>query len=667
MIKKAIAFLLTAVMVLAVVSCEQTVVDTTDQTTEATVATEATTSGQGKADVSDTTLVSGVGLADSNGVFRVPDGITFISECAFVNDKTLKKVIIPDSVTDIGSGAFYGCTELKEVVMTDSVRSIGALSFYGCVLLTDITLSNGLSELMPYTFCYCRSLDEITIPDGVTSIGSNCFSACSALSYVNFGKELMSIGSSAFAACTSLRKLSGFENTKLVAIGDYAFQQCTALKSVALPDTLTAVGSGAFVYCSNLTGVDVPPSVTYVGMMAFTGTPWYSENTDKFFIVGDGVLIKSTFNPNSADVPGTLDLTGLGIKSIGHSCFSNVSASGIGASYGYQYCYNIRNIIIPEGVTDIGPAAFFECTNIKSVILPTTLESIGSSAFYSGTDSIYMEADISFENCTSLTVIGGEAFTNGAGIKDIVLPQSVAQIGANAFTGTAAHYSFMDESLASGDGTNKFKIVGDGILLWAYVAQGQTSLVIPDGVKYIAANACAGWDNAVVYTDFENEAETELIKVKHRLTYNIESVTIPSGVKDIGDNAFIRLINLDSISLPDSVETIGSSAFYMCGDIRSATFGKNLTSIGSYAFGYASFDKLELPSGLKSVGAGAFSGCIRLVSLVLPRGVESIGTSIVDSECTALESVYLPRMFRPMIMMILGAQMEEISVHFYND
>ncbi len=665
MMKKAIAFLLTAFMLFAVVSCGPESDHTTS--TEQTAITEATTttSEQGTATIDDTTLVSGAGLADSDGVYRVPDGITFIMEYAFANDTALKKVIIPDSVTEIGSGAFYGCSALKEVVMGNNVTSLGSLAFYGCLSLTDVTLSNTLDELLPYTFYYCRSLEEITLPDSITSVGSYCFCACSSLTSVNFGKGLTSIGTYAFSSCASLRKLNGIENTQLIAIGDNAFQRCVALKSVTLPETLTVIGLGSFVYCSNLTSVNIPSGVSYIGMMAFTGTPWYTENTDKFFIVGDGVLIKSTFNPNSADVPGTLDLSGLGIKSIGHSCFSNMAASGISSTYGYQYCYNIKDVIIPEGVIDIGSAAFYECTNIKSISLPSTLVSIGSSAFGSGMNGSYMNATVSFENCTELTDIGAEAFYNELGLEDIVLPDSVKQIGANAFTGTAAHYNFMDESLAAGDESNKFKIVGDGILLWAYVAQGQTSLVIPDGVKYIASNACAGWDNAVVYTDFEATAETELIKVKHRLTYNIESITIPEGVTNIGENAFIRMTNIDAIVLPDSLETIGASAFCMCGDVTSVTFGKNLTSIGANAFGYALFDKIELPSGLKSIGAGAFSNCSRLVSLVLPKGIESVGTSVVNSECTSLETVYMPRQFRSLITLIVDVQRDDVTVNYY--
>ena len=667
MIKKIMALLFTALLIFAAVSCEETVSTTSsDQTaTESTSSTEATTSGQGTAAVDETTLVSGVGLADPDGVYVVPDGITFINEGAFANDTTLKKVVMPSSVKGIGAGAFYGCTYLKEVVMTDGVTSIGASAFAGCMSLTEIDISKGLTELLPYTFYYCRALEEITLPSGMKSVGSYCFAGCTALYEVDFNEALESVGTSAFAACSSLRKLTGFENTSLTAIGDSAFMQCVALKRVELPATVTAVGLGSFIYCSNLTDVVIPSGVTYIGMMAFTATPWYSENTDKFFIVGDGVLIKSTFNPNSAEEAGTLDLTGLGIKSIGHSCFANASSSSVSSSDGYQFCGNIKYVVIPEGVTDVGSSAFYECTNIKKVSLPSTLESIGSSAFFSGSDGVFMNAEISFDKCTSLKAIGNEAFSNNAGIEDVVLPASVEQIGANAFTGTAAHYKFMDDSLAESATENKFKIVGDGILLWVYVAKDSTAVNIPSGVKYIASNACAGWDSGVVYTDFETTGETELIKVKHRLTYNVKTLTIPEGVTAIGDNAFLRMSSLSSVVIPDSVVTLGSDAFYMCGGITSVKLGKNLETIGSGAFELVSMKEIDIPASVKSIGAKAFAECAYLVSLTIPTTVETLGFSIVDSECTALKTVELPMKFRPQILLIVAVQRDDVQLRYY--
>ena len=39
-------------------------------------------------------------------------------------------------------------------------------------------------------------------------------------------------------------------------------------------------------------------------------------------------------------------------------------------------------IIVPEGVSEIGSEAFYECTDINTVIIPNSVISIGSDAFH---------------------------------------------------------------------------------------------------------------------------------------------------------------------------------------------------------------------------------------------------------------------------------------------
>ena len=663
--KKIISLIIAAAMLVLLVSCET---KTNPTNTTETVATTAYRPSAGEPIVEDNTLKSAVGLADENGVYKVPDGITFIAEGAFANDENLVSVVIPDSVTEIGSGAFYGCTSLSSIDMPDSVTSLGSMAFYGCVSLQTVKLSKNIEILYPETFYYCQSLDEIELPEKLRSIGPSCFFSCIALSKVVFPMDLEIIGSSCFSGCISLRTLTGFTNTKIEAVPEMAFSNCSALLNISFPSSVKSIGSGAFYGCTNLIDANIPLGVTEVGMMAFSFTPWYRENTDAFLIVGDGVLIKSNFNPNSAAEPGTLDLSGLGIRSIGNSCFANVAAAQYSSIYGYKYYSNIKNVIIPEGVVTIGSGVFYGCVNIQSVTLPSTLETIGGSAFYGFTsDGAFSYLNVSFDNCTSLKTINDEAFFGCYGIESIDLPQSVEYVGRDAFTETSAYYDFIDSSLDAADGENKFKIVGDGVLLWVYVAKDQTSIVIPDGVKTIAGGACSGWNSPIVYSDVENSDNSEAIKVRYRITYNITSLTIPEGVERIGSNAFYRLIAVPSVTIPDSTEIIDSQAFYQCGSIESIKLGKGVKSIGTFAFAITSIKNITLPEGLESIDSSAFSQCDMLERIVIPRSVSYIGAAIVDSGCTAFSSLYISPEFRAQIFTITDAQNPNMKVYYYNE
>lgn len=665
--KKIISLIIAAAMLVLLVSCE-TNTDPSKTTESTPVATTANRPSAGEPVIEETTLKSAVGLADENGAFAVPDGITFIAEGAFANDEKLVSVTIPDSVTDIGSGAFYGCTSLLSITIPDSVTSLGSMAFYGCVSLESVKLSENITTLYPETFYYCQSLESIDLPEKLTSVGPSCFYGCIALSEVVFPMGLEAIGSNCFSGCISLRELTGLQNTKIESVSDMVFASCSALLRISLPLNVKSIGSGAFYGCTNLVEINIPLSVTEVGMMALSFTPWYRENTETFLIVGDGVLIKSNFNPNSADEPGTLDLSGLEIKSIGNSCFANVAAAQYSSAYGYKYHSNIKKVIIPEGVISIGSGAFYGCANIESVTLPSTLETIGGSAFYGfTTDGTFSDLTVSFANCKSLKTINDEAFFGCYGIEMLDIPSSVRYIGLNAFTETAAYYDFIDSSRDIGDGENKFKIVGDGVLLWVYVAKDQTSVVVPDGVKTVAGGACSGWDSPVVYSDIENSDNSEAIKVKYRITYNITSVTIPEGVERIGSNAFYRLIALPSIEIPDSVAVIDTSAFYQCGTIESIRLGKGLKSLGSYAFAVTSIKNVTLPEGLENIDSGAFAQCEALERLVIPRSVGSIGAAIIDDGCTAFSALYISPLFRAQIFTIADAQNPGLKVYYYNE
>ena len=141
--KRLISIVMILSMLLAFAACDNTPDVTSGttggQTTPIYVANDPVIEG--------TTLKSGVGCADENGVYTIPEGITFICEGAFANDTSLKEVIIPEGVEKIGSGAFYACTSLEKVTMADSVKELGTCAFLGCISLGDVALSSSLRAL----------------------------------------------------------------------------------------------------------------------------------------------------------------------------------------------------------------------------------------------------------------------------------------------------------------------------------------------------------------------------------------------------------------------------------------------------------------------------------------------------------------------------------------
>ncbi len=121
----------------------------------------------------------------------------------------------------------------------------------------------------------------------------------------------------------------------------------------------------------------------------------------------------------------------------------------------------------------------------------------------------------------------------------------------------------------------------------------------------------------------------------------LTTVTLPSTITSIGNNAFESCGALTAIVIPEAVTTIGDNAFLQCYDLASVTMPPTITYIGESAFkSTPSLTSIELPTSITTISAQAFysSG---LTSITIPEGVTSIGESAFNS-CSSLATVNFP-------------------------
>ena len=124
-----------------------------------------------------------------------------------------------------------------------------------------------------------------------------------------------------------------------------------------------------------------------------------------------------------------------------------------------------------------------------------------------------------------------------------------------------------------------------------------------------------------------------------------DSLTIPDGVKAIGDWAFADVYSCSEIIMPESVTEVEDHAFIRTG-VSSVSFSPNLEKIGDYGFAYAYIPTLDLPGSLRSIGEMAFSGC-SIQELKLPENLESLGADAFNN-CQSLTKAELPASLREM-------------------
>ncbi|PID89834.1 MAG: hypothetical protein CSA97_06070 [Bacteroidetes bacterium] len=123
----------------------------------------------------------------------------------------------------------------------------------------------------------------------------------------------------------------------------------------------------------------------------------------------------------------------------------------------------------------------------------------------------------------------------------------------------------------------------------------------------------------------------------------LESVSIPSTVKTIGEGAFSGCQDLTTVQLQEGLETIGIAAFINCTKLTAITLPTSLKTLDQVAFTNTGIKTVEIPGDLNC--RNAFKECKSLETVtILPGPKESIKTIEGDAfvNCTALKTVTLP-------------------------
>ena len=256
---------------------------------------------------------------------------------------------------------------------------------------------------------------------------------------------------------------------------------------------------------------------------------------------------------------------------------------------------SIENEDVTYMVTNIGGGGFSGC-DLASVTIPNSVTNIGSDAFQncSGLTSITISK--------SVTTIGNFAFKGCSNITSITIPQAATSIGLEAFSNCSSleTVNFNAQNCTS---------MGN----YDYpVFSGCTSLKtinVGDNVENIPDNAFQGCSGLTMVTI--SEPVTTIGTSAFYGCSGLTSVTIGNSVTVIGTNAFSDCSGLTSVTIPNSVTSIGSYAFYHCDGLTSVTIGNAVTEIGNYAFGdCGGLTSVVIPYSVSNMGKGVFNNCI---------------------------------------------------------
>jgi len=118
----------------------------------------------------------------------------------------------------------------------------------------------------------------------------------------------------------------------------------------------------------------------------------------------------------------------------------------------------------------------------------------------------------------------------------------------------------------------------------------------------------------------------------------LSSISFPSNLETIGNSAFAGT-NITSVNIPNSVTTIGNSAFENTTNLTNVTFGNRVTNIGQKAFKNTALTNISIPASITAIGNEAFKDIDTLQSIEFcwPDGIDPTvilnGLEYVDLIC----------------------------------
>ena len=271
-------------------------------------------------------------------------------------------------------------------------------------------------------------------------------------------------------------------------------------------------------------------------------------------------------------------------------------------------CLNryIQRIEIYEPIEEIGEYAFVNCSVLQSVSLPKSMRRIGESAF---------------RHCEMLCSIN--------------LPDSIDTISASAFFNCKAlHINHLPKNLSH---------IGDSAFQWCII----DGIKIPKCIKEIGKDPFSKNSNNITSESSRfvilnslliDSVNNELIQL---VDSTVKDVSIPECITKVRDNAFIHT-DIESITIPSSVKEMGSGVFWNCKVLSSVQLDCTIERLPNSIFACcSSLTSFDVPECIKVIELGAFYRCTNLHTIILNKGLKTIENRAFE-ECTNLLSLNIP-------------------------
>lgn len=370
----------------------------------------------------------------------------------------------------------------------------------------------------------------------------------------------------------SVLKVNGQEY-QINAISDGFIMESNVIELI-VPEGILSIGGDFCTDTSSLESLSLPASVTRIGypfigmwnlnekfkeLKIADGNKYFKMVDGAMYSYDGGTLIRAPFAAGEYIVVS-------GVNTIAAGCF-------------YENCM-ITKVTVPDGVTYIGPYAFFECEkSLDEVVLPNSVGNIGEKAF---------------GFCLKLKVIN--------------LPKSLTKITAGCFMYTSVKEVIIPEGVTK---------IEESAFFHCYHME---KLSLPSTFKEISNSAFQIDD--IWKDDVRSCMTPEKVSISPKNPY---FKIIDGGLLSKDGTIFYFLLTSDSTyTVPSTVKTIKKSAFCTHTQAKKVFIPKGITYIPEYAFANSWIEEVVLPNTITTIGQSAFESS-RLCKINLPKGLKVIG------------------------------------------
>lgn len=427
---------------------------------------------------------------------ELPSTLTKIDALSFMGCTGLTSVTVPESVTSLGG--FEGCVNLESINIPEAVIHIGSYAFSGCSKLTSMDIPDGVTTIDYYAFKNCTGLRSLKLPTALTYLGKEALAGCTGLRALKLPRALKEIGEGAFRGCTGLTTLLVPESVD--TIWDSAFSDCSRLKMVVIRGPITSIPNCTFKGCSALEIIDFPNTVTWIGVQAFSGC-----HSLKGFTIPSSVT--------------TID------------------------SYAFEGCTGFTTLVIPNSVTRLGSALFMGCDNLTDLTLPQTADVFSGEWGWPLMGWTGLK-ELTIPEC--VTEIGQWALSDCTGLEKLVIPANVKSIWYNAFSGCTGLKTLIVEDTPDylvredpGSPNPEHPITYSDFFISSpieYLYMGRP------GLGYLGLNEAL--QTAVI-----GDNVTEIYSGSFDECYKMTEVVLPWTLEKIKKGGFLRCTDLETIKL----------------------------------------------------------------------------------------------------------------------